>query len=110
MDELQMMSGRFYSVLLASMVLLSVAGCANDEKLLAEACMKQIISKGNGDLTITADDLVNGVSKLADGTYEVKGNAIYAAGTNNEKTWPVLCALTLKDGTAEIVRSEIYSF
>lgn len=90
--------------MLASVFFLSA--CANENQKFADACVAELLTKGDGKLTLKAEDLLAGVVKLADGSFEVKGIGTYGDGTNEENKLAVKCTIALEDGVAIVQSSE----
>ena len=98
-----MMTALKFTVL-ASVFMLSA--CANENQKFADACVAELLAKGDGKLALKAEDFLPGITKLPDGSFEVKGFGTYGDGTNEEKKLEVKCTIALEDGVAIVKSSE----
>jgi hypothetical protein len=97
-----MMALRF--TMLACVFILSA--CSNENQKFADACAAELLTKGDGKFTLKAEDFLAGVTKLPDGSFEVKGFGTYGAGTNEENKLAVKCMVALEGGVAIVQSSE----
>jgi hypothetical protein len=83
-----------------------LSACTNEDQKFADACLAELHAKDSGKLTLTAEDLLAGVTKLPDGSVEMTAIAIYGAGTAEERQMPVVCNASLEGGVVNVKRTQ----
>jgi|GEM_PF-6633435 len=92
------------STILAIVCLL--CGCTNEDQKFADACLIELLAKDSAKLTLKAEDLLQNVTKLPDGSVELTAIAIYGAGTSEEREMPVVCNAMLEGGVVNVKRTQ----
>ncbi len=85
---------------------LFISACANENQQFADACLTELMAKDATKLTLKAEDLLAGLTKLPDGNVELKAIAIYGAGTSEERKMAVVCVASLDAGVVNVQRTQ----